>query len=168
MKKLFLPGKSIKNQPWIHQLSKEFEEPKTVIEYEHWNGKQEFDIQTELEKIAKLEGEYTVICKSIGSLLTLLANKEGILDIKRIEIIGLPYILITDVLKYDLKELFELTTQPITIIQKENDPAGGYDLVKEFLDTVEKDISIIRYEAEGEPNDTHQYEDTKYLKSLIK
>lgn len=167
MNKLFLPGKSIKNQLWIHQLSNEFEDPKTVIEYEHWSEDKEFNIQTELEKIAKLKGEYTVICKSIGSLLTLLANKEEILDINKIYIIGLPYLLITEIFKYDLKELFELTTQPITIIQKESDPAGGYELVKTFLDTVEKEISIIKYEAEGEPNDTHQYEDTKYLKSLI-
>ncbi|MCD4811657.1 hypothetical protein K8R14_03575 [bacterium] len=48
---LFLPGNAISNKDWINNLSNEFDLPKEVIHYNHWDTEEEISFDVELQKL---------------------------------------------------------------------------------------------------------------------
>ena len=169
MKYLFLPGNSKNNKDWIDSLSEEFSKPQNVVHYNHWkSGEDNIDFNIELEKISKLENsdDYTVIAKSAGCILALMIEKGEFLNIKEFFFIGFPMFYIKN-REINIKELLK-TNKPITFIQKEKDFQIGFEDLKKEISNIKQNANFVLYHKEGEPDDNHHYEDTKYLSNICK
>jgi hypothetical protein len=165
---LFLPGDSFKNKIWINKLATEFNPPKEVIHYNHWDRKEKsINFEEELEKLKNLNiGECKVIAKSIGSILTLKAIKEEILNPESCFFIGFPlyYVDKNDV---DLQKLLDIEI-PITFIQKSQDYQASFKHLKDVMSEIRnKRFNFIEYHRNDEPDDNHHYNNTAYLKEII-
>jgi len=171
MKYIFFPGNSISNKEWIHTLSNEFRSKDTmVLNYDHWEmGEKLIDFNKELEKIKLLniKDDCIAICKSAGCYLSYLSSKNNYLNVNRFVFIGYPYLWLENQ-KFNPIETLKYADEKLVIIQKEKDPAIWYADLTKILEEKGIKINVIRYERMGEDNNTHNYEDTKYLKKEIK
>jgi hypothetical protein len=167
MNYLFLPGNSKGNKEWIDSLAQEFEQPKVVIHYNHWDrGEQSIDFEDELKKIDfPISEEITLVCKSIGCVLALKAMDQRKVVPKNCFFIGFPLFYINN---HDIKSKGLLRTcKPITFIQKPKDPQAGFKHLEEEISYINNEATFIEYKCPGEPIDNHHYGNTKYLKEII-
>jgi hypothetical protein len=169
MKYIFLPGNSSHNKEWIDRLAGEFNQEKTVIHYRHWSsGDKDIDIDFETDRISKLNitEDCIAVCKSAGCYLSYTLQKRNILNIKKFVFIGFPYswLEMKDINPVDM--LKGIDTEVI-IIQKSKDPAIQYEQLDRIIKENNIDARLIEYTREGEPEDNHSYEDTKYLRDII-
>jgi hypothetical protein len=168
MKYIFLPGNSFKNRKWINRLATEFNPPKEVIHYNHWEREEkDINFEEELKKLKTLDiGECRVIAKSIGSILSLKAIRKGILNPEKCYFIGFPLYYV-DKNNVDLQKLLNIEI-PITFIQKPQDYQASFKQLKEVMSEIkDKNSNFIEYHQDDEPDDNHHYNNTAYLKQII-
>lgn len=171
MQYIFFPGNSISNKEWMNTLSLEFNSrDNLVLSYTHWDkGDKQIDFNQELEKIKLLniENDCIAICKSAGCYLSYLASKKNFLNIKKFVFIGYPYLWLEN-LKLNPTEALNYSNNNVLIIQKEKDPVIGYEELSKRLRENSIKGEVIKYVRKGGAIDTHHYEDTGYLKKIIK
>jgi predicted alpha/beta hydrolase family esterase len=167
MKYIFFPGNSIGNKEWIDRLAYEFEDPKEVVHYSHWDrGEKSINFDEELKKInISPAEECTVVAKSIGCILALKAMEQRRFNPKEFYFIGFPLFYVNN---HDIKSKGLLKIgKPITFIQKTEDPQASYKQLKEEVEYIKGDANFIKYELDDEPIDNHHYDNTAYLKQII-
>lgn len=170
MKYIFLPGNSAKNRVWIDSLANQFnKDSKEIIHYSHWeSGEEDINFELELNKLRKLniKDDCIAVCKSAGSYLSYIANKENVLNIKKYIFIGFPYSWL-EMKGIDPVEMFKAIDQEVLIIQKREDPAIPFEKLKIIIEKNGINAKMIEYIREGEPLNNHSYEDIEYLKEII-
>ena len=140
MNALVLGGMSPRHKEWVQQVAEalqpHFDEVR-FLDYDHWDiTGAEMDVEHELARAADLAkdyGEYVVVAKSIGTVLTTLGNARGLLAPKRCVFLGFPYNAALELPQ--LNELAKaLPSLPfITFVHNEHDPLGEADTVKQFM-----------------------------------
>lgn len=162
---LILGGNTSNNVTWIKNITNEFKKDNKVnsIHYNHWNTDQELDIDLELNKIKEIlknQQDYTIIAKSVGSIISLIGIKEKIIKPKNIIILGLP-LRYVERKNIDLMPLINnaLNNTNIYIIQQKDDPIGKYEEVKQIVPNNIKVFEI--------PGHFHIYGNLKLIRSII-
>lgn len=162
---LILGGNTSNNLDWIYKFTKEFKKNNKVknIKYNHWNTNNLLDFEVETNKVInelKEFKEYSIIAKSVGSIITLKAIKNNLIKPKNLIILGLPlrYIERNEI---DINELlnYAKTKTHIIIIQQKDDPIGKYEEVTKLIS---KDIKVISI-----PGHYHIYGNVKLIKEII-
>lgn len=169
MKYLFLGGNSIKNREWIKKLADEFNNPKIILEYLHWEKENEnISFEAELKRLEKLgTGKYTIVAKSAGCVLALEAIERNIIDVEKCFLIGVSFHLLKRVGDGEYNNILLESKIPITFIQKLNDPHIGYEELKKIMGNINSNNKCVLYDKSPEADNNHYYADTKYLKDLI-
>ena len=140
MNALLLGGMSPRHKEWVRQVAEalrpHFEEVR-FLDYDHWDvAGAEMDVERELARAAELAkdyGEYVVVAKSIGTVLTTLGIFRGQLKPARCVFLGFPYNTVLE-----LPQVTELAKAlprlPYTVfVHNEHDPLGEADVVKQFI-----------------------------------
>jgi len=170
MEYIFLPGNSAKNRVWIDSLANQFnKDSKEIIHYSHWeSGEEDINFELELNKLRKLniKDDCIAVCKSAGSYLSYIANKENVLNIKKYIFIGFPYSWL-EMKGIDPIEMLKEIDKEVLIIQKSKDPAIPFEKLKIIIEKNVINAKMIEYTREGEPLNNHSYEDIEYLKEII-
>ena len=162
---LILGGNSKKNIPWLNKIIKVFNKDYKTngIYYDHWNNANEINFDIELSKLEKLHSEvkdYSIIAKSIGSIISLMGIEKNIIKPKKIVIMGFPIELIKQV-NFNIEPLIEsaINKTEILIIQQKYDPIGSYSEVVNFLPSNIKVVEI--------PGHYHVYSNMNIIKPII-
>jgi hypothetical protein len=158
MNVLILGGESPRHKAWVRQVAEAVASQfgtVAYLDYKHWDTGEPTDIEHEIQaaaNIAKDLGEYIVIAKSIGTVITTLGNARGVLHPKRCVFLGLPLGAARriDGVVPGMKLL------PATVfIQNSHDPLGSADEVKSFISLYGNDSALCLATA----GDTHDYAD---------
>lgn len=166
MKLLLLSGNSKSNEVWIKEVADKFanrfDEIK-IASYEHWQTGQELiNFEKERLKLKELVGgwnEYLIFAKSVGTLLTLAGIKDGILKPKGVLMCGIPRSFADRVHFEEVDKCWQDVSCPITVLQNDQDPVGGYDSVKEYLQKYYPNASLVKTVG-----NTHDYLDLELMK----
>ena len=169
MNALLLPGMSPRHREWIRQLAEaikpHFGEVR-FLDYAHWDTPgAEMDLEREIHQAAELAkdlGEYVVIAKSIGTVLTTLGTARGMLAPQACVFLGFPLNVVHDLL--EAGELAEALKQlpPTAFVHNQNDPLGTADEVRAYL----AKNAPAKYEIIPTPGDTHDYVDFNQMIQL--
>lgn len=162
---LILGGNTSNNLSWINKYTKEYQKNNKVksIKYDHWNTNNKIDRELELNKVItelKEFNNYSIIAKSVGSIITLTGIERNLIKPDNLIILGLPLLYIKNN-EIDIISLLEKAKKEtnIMIIQQKDDPIGKYTEVKEL---VPKDIKVIEI-----PGHYHIYGNIKIIKDII-
>ena len=171
MRIILLSGQNISNKEWIENVEKKFQEKYSntkISYYDHWEkGKEKADIELETKKFLDIvnssDEEYILFAKSIGSIIFFNSLKDLVKKPKGVLIVGMAYNL-GKKLNYDFTDLEKYTSYPVNVYQKEFDPAGFYDEVRNVNGG---NVTVNKYECIGEENNNHRYENYDYLLELL-
>jgi len=162
---IILGGNSSKNIKWLKQMEVTYKNDYNVygVYYDNWFNNTDIDFEIELKKLENLTKalkEYTIICKSAGSIITLKAVDKEMINPSKIVIMGLPLRFI-DIINIDIKNLLNRAknNRKILIIQQKDDPQGK---AKEVHEIIGNDIELIEI-----PGHYHTYTKYKNIKELI-
>ncbi len=172
MKLILLSGNHKSNIEWIekvHSQVGDLFDSAEILYYQHWkfedSDQSDIDLDLEIKNLKLIIPEdenYIIFAKSAGSLLTLKAINENLINPKKVFIVGFPYS--WGRLKgYEFESWLENISQPITFIQKTSDPAISYKELKTHLSN-HKNLNYELIEVEG---DSHYYENIEELKCII-
>ncbi len=172
MKLILMSGNSLKNREWIYLVEnalKPLFSQTYVMVYEHWAQAQPMaDIDLEAAKLATLaqsfNEDYAIFAKSIGSVITLKDIVAGKIAPQQLVITGLPLNLINE-LGLDIADWLKSLTMPTLIIQNSDDPVGSFANLANISAEAVQQAKLKLIKIPG--NNTHDYDDLKYLKSLI-
>lgn len=166
MKLLFFSGNSLRNRDFAHEAEaklKDMFEATYIQEYKHWEtGKEWIDLPHELEvlKGSNQTGEYGVVAKSIGTVLTVQAITQSIIKPKFLLLLGLPLGYITKDYPEFGQALVDINL-PTVIIQNDNDPVGTAQDAQAYLPETLKQCLITTI------GQTHDYEDYPLLREQL-
>lgn len=171
MRILYLPGNTANHKEWVDKLAKDTDISleKDILHYKHWEtGDQIINFDTELERLRDLvkDDEYIVVGKSAGCALGLMAYKQKIVNAKRFIFLGFPYLWL-EKLGIDPKELLSNIDKPVLFLQKPHDPVIGLCDLKERIVDMNNLFTFLEYKREGEADDNHGYDDTKYIGDIL-
>lgn len=156
---IYLPGNSTLNKDEKDMFQKAFKAEGVdhyAHEYAHWEDESlEYDKDREVEAIqlqldSKLEDEYGIFCKSIGTYTAVELISEMEQKPEFIVFMGIP----TGIGEKELarfQEVLQDLDTAIYLIQNDNDPYGPLEEVYQVLDGLDYEEMII------EDNDTHRY-----------
>ena len=159
MNALLLPGNSSRHSAWAEDLKKAVHPHFDAVKaqhYRHWQTGEEwadvdYEIETAKESADTLE-PYVIIGKSIGTVIAVKGTAEGLLQPKKLVLLGVP---IQGGAKKDIfLEWLKRLNIPIYIIQNANDPLGSFADVKAAFETAGQHVRFIEL-----PGDTHDYLD---------
>lgn len=160
MKILAIPGKMPATEPWLLKILSATYWHKDTIEmhrFSAWDNDQAFSVEKEISFLPS--GHFdVVITKSIGSLITLKAQKTISWD--RLVLIGVAWSLFSESDR-ELLPALDDKELPILIVQENHDPFGSY---AEVAAEVAGKHNICCIEVKG---DRHQYTDTALIGQLI-
>lgn len=169
MKVLILGGNSRRHYDWTRQLGAYFVTAGHEIvlhDYRHWaTGDETTDVDYELAQLASLmndEKDYAILAKSIGTVITVLGVKQGVLRTSRCVLLGIPYkVAVGQLADFDA----DLKLLPSTIVlQNEYDPYGSAEEVASHLAVVQNPaIKLIET-----PGDTHDYTDFAFIEAQLR
>lgn len=162
---LILGGNSKKNISWIKNITKIFNKEYKVNEiyYDHWNNDSEINFDIELSKLEKLHNDikdYSIIAKSIGSIISLMGIEKQIIKPKKIVIMGYPIGLIKRT-NFNIEPLIEsaIKETEILVIQQKHDPIGKYE---EVVKELPSNIRVAQI-----PGHYHVYNNMNVIKLII-
>lgn len=162
---LILGGNSKKNISWLNKTIKVFNKDYKTngIYYDHWNNDNEINFDIELSKLKKLHNEvtdYSIVAKSIGSIISLMGIEKNIIKPKKIVIMGFPIKLLKQV-NFNIDPLIEcaINKTEILIIQQKYDPIGSYNEVVNYLPG---NINVVEI-----PGHYHVYNNMDVIKPII-
>ena len=168
MNAVVLGGMSPRHHEWVSQMTETLKPECEVVQslnYRHWEQPgSEMDVAYEIARVAELVeglGEYVVVAKSIGTIVTTLATTRGLLSPKRCLFMGFP-------LKLVVVEFPEMASAlpllpPTTFLHNEHDPLGGAEVVGAYIEAHAPKI----YSLQTLPGNTHDYVDFDLVKQLV-
>jgi alpha/beta superfamily hydrolase len=172
---LLLPGNSKSNKDWIDKLAedfgKHFEEIK-VFHWDHWNkwertGNWKQETENAIEAVKDWEN-YIVLSKSFGDLVALALAQKAENKPSKMYLLGFP-VKFAENLSFPTKSMLADCPSELVFIQKDRDPACGYDDLVEYLKQFDvPKYETLKYHVDGEPDDTHHYGSSERLLGLIK
>lgn len=171
MRILFLPGNTPIHREWVKKLADDTNTSlkKDILFYKHWDtGESTINFDTELEKLKTIikEDEYIVVGKSAGCALALMAYKQNIINVRNFIFLGFPYLWLEN-LRINPKELLNNMNKEILFIQKPLDPVISFNDLKNRIGDMNNLFTFLEYIREGEDDNNHGYDDTKYIGSVI-
>lgn len=168
MNLILLGGNSRNNKKWIETVEvyiKPFFETTTLLNYDHWQtGEWMISLNKEKEKLVEITkgmGSFAIFAKSAGSLVTVKAISEKLINPDKCIFVGVP-------LKWARKNNFDVDTwyknysTPTLAIQHVSDPFASSQELTEFLTSLTSTVQI-----ETLPGDTHDYDEFDTMTKLI-
>lgn len=154
---LILGGNSKHHYDWVRELAKALKSGKrkvVFLDYKHWQTDGSILIDDEINSAAELGdelGEYIVVAKSVGTIITALGVADGKLKPAGCLLLGMP---LTIIKEYYPDFADKLTSLPRTVyLQNAEDPYGSAEMLEEYLE----DKSPADYHMVTVPGDTHDY-----------
>lgn len=150
MKTIILPGFSPHNKEWAYDVKNKsgFKGKVLVHEWLHWkNGLSSLSLKKEIETISKEIGDESVnfISKSVGTRVTVNLLPLFRKNIKKIIFCGIPLRGFGDKTRKLFKEeLGSFPSQKLIVFQNEKDPFGRYEIVKKFVEGINKKIKVVK------------------------
>lgn len=169
MKLVILPGNSKSNKEWSEKIANTFSEffPDQYIQaYSHWDeGKEVIDFDMEAGRLKEnvKNGEFYIIAKSAGAMLTIYSVSKNLIKPAKCVFLGLP-ILWAEELNFDIKGWFQKFNVQTLVIQNSNDPVTSYSELKKFVDNNDLSNTLTLIETAGID---HKYDDLGESRSLI-
>lgn len=152
-KLIVLSGNSIKNKAWGEACVEHFHSwfgEVYMQYYAHWEeGTNEIDFEGELQKLSeevkrsKVGTEFVVFAKSVGSLITLIAVKRGIIAPKQCVFFGMPLDLAAEGLFKDDWSPLSKFTIPSLAFHNDHDPTANYEFTKNKLAELSSVIQLV-------------------------
>lgn len=159
MNVLIFGGMSPRHEQWVRDvadaLSPHFKRVR-YQDYQHWGDGSEMDLEYEIEQAVQLAagfGEYIVVAKSIGTVLTALANAREVINPERCVFMGLPLKAIENDIPAVAGALPKLP--PTVFLHNEADPLGSSEAVRAYVEA----HAPLRYDFQTLPGNTHDYID---------
>ncbi len=167
MNALLLPGNSQRHEKWIEDLRKALASHFDITEtqhYRHWqSGEEKADVDYELS-VAQSKADqlkpYTVIAKSIGTVIAAKGTAEGKLHPNKLILLGIP--INGGAPQAPFREWLEKIKLPIVIVQNTNDPLGSFSDVRSAFEFKNRNILYVEL-----PGNTHDYLDFRAIENLI-
>lgn len=160
-----LGGESPRHQEWVRQVAEVLKpafEHVAFQDYRHWADGSTTDIDHEAAEAAKIAaglGEYVIVAKSIGTVITTLGIGKGSLAPSRCVFLGLPLGAVRRI--PGVVEGIKLLPQTI-FVQNAHDPLGSADEVKSFVGV----HGNSQASTLATPGDTHDYADLSLIAKL--
>ncbi len=170
MKLIIVPGNSQAQKEWSEKAKEavgDFFEETKVLSYSHWETSEpiiNFDL--ELNKLASLSegmGDYVVVAKSAGTLLTMRAVSEGKIFPKKCLFLGVP-IKWAEYHKFEVKEWIQNFHVQTLVIQQESDVTCS----AQELEVAFNELSVADFKMNSIPGGDHSYSDWDFLRSEVK
>jgi hypothetical protein len=171
MNYLILGGESQQNGQWVRGLTDAMHPIAghvNFLDYRHWAAETAgpINVETEIDRFARLAGNYdnyAVIAKSIGTVVTALANARGLVRPERCFFLGFP--LKTVETEFPEVEQAVPKLPPTTFIQNLNDPLGRFFRVRDYVrkNNPERDD----FDYKQIPGATHDYPDFGLVARLV-
>jgi len=166
---ILLPGNSLRNKIWIHEVAETLLPLFSTIEvqeYKHWETKEPvINLSKEadrLQSIAVRHNPYGIFAKSAGALLALKAIHEKKIKPEFCIFVGTALEWGTSIgLPLDL--WFTNYTVPTLFLHKTSDPVTSYATLVAFL----REKGTTDYISIEIPGDTHEYEDMSFIKHQV-
>lgn len=171
MKAILLGGQNILNREWVENIKKRLDskfDEVLIQEYKHWqNNEPKADVVYEsdqlLSTIGKIDGDYCVFAKSIGSVIFFNASKSLAHKPKFAILFGVPKQMAFEA-GYDFVDLKNRVDFSVEIYQKRHDPFGNFEDLKVIAG---KTVRVNEYVGPGEPDNDHDYANLEYIEALI-
>ena len=164
-------GEALPSQAWAEVIAsglaaRGLDSRPPVLQYHHWQDtSREFNLQEEslrLGELARAEAApYSIFAKSIGTIVTLNAVRQGLVMPRKIIMVGTPYEWVKQ--KYPLTELLEGYKVPTLFVQATDDPAGRYEGLEELLKT----RGVENYQTLEVPGANHGYPDVDLVCNVV-
>ncbi len=165
---IFLGGNVKENINWLKLMRDNFDDDYNVYDmhYNHWQTGSEINFDKEIKKLTKLISDaklvkYSIVAKSVGSILTLKAIFQEKINPSSFIMLGLP-------LKYLERNLIDIKDElkyaslksKTMLIQESKDPIGSYD---EVVGRIPQNIKVFKING-----NTHEYNNVNEIKPLVK
>lgn len=166
MQALILGGQSPRHHEWVRQVADALQpsyERVAFLDYRHWGAGGDIDVAHEVDAAAKLAvglGDYVIVAKSIGSVVTAYGIMGGQLAPKRCVFLGFPL----SVVRQSYPQVVDaFTTLPPTVfVQNEHDPLGSAQAVRQYV--TEARAPAAQFVVT--PGETHDYLDFLQIQKL--
>jgi predicted alpha/beta-hydrolase family hydrolase len=166
MNVLVLGGMSPRHHEWVRGVAEALKphmEEVVFLDYRHWQTGEEMDIEYEITQTVALAarlGEYIVVAKSIGTVITTLATSRGMLSSQRCLFMGFPLSVVEQYLPEVAEALKDLP--PTTFLHNEADPLGSSKAVQAYLGA----HTPPHFDFKVLPGSTHDYVDFNLITQL--
>lgn len=165
MDALIFGGESPRHQQWVRDVARTLQPHFSAVkflDYRHWSEGGPTDIEFEIAAAAKLaatSASYTIVAKSIGTIIAVLGIGTTVLRPTRCVFLGLPL----GVLRRmpGVIDAIRLLP-PTTFVQNEHDPLGSTEEVASFIDVHGNHLATVL----KTPGDTHDYVDFEQIAAL--
>ena len=166
MNALILGGQSPRHQVWVRQVAESLQpyfQVVTFLDYRHWQDDSEPDVAYEMEQASKLAatlGEYVIVAKSLGTVITTRAVEKQMLNPAQCVFLGFPLEVVNKTYQDIAAKLASLPAT--TVVQNTYDPTGSFELVEAYV----KMHGNRRVNCLETPGDTHNYIDFALIAKL--
>lgn len=166
---IILPGNSKEyNEQWLYDSEKTYKDlfdSTTVHVYESWKtGGATADVQVEVEKLSeeakKLAGDYVILAKSIGTIITMTAVGQGKISPKKCIFVGCPW----GGKQGEFETLISKYKVPTLFIQQTDDMFFKHAQLEEVI----KKYGIKNYDLIEIGGNNHAYDNYDGIKQRIK
>lgn len=141
---IILPGNSVKNRQWGEAVVEHYREQfdaTFMLTYDHWEtGEETMEFSKEVKKIEKQVKDWpnstdiTIIAKSSGALLALLAINQGVVVPAKCVFFGIPFDLASQtIFKNDRSPLQDFNI-PTIAFHNDDDPVADYAFTKKIIE----------------------------------
>ncbi|MAG52365.1 MAG: hypothetical protein CMH62_00210 [Nanoarchaeota archaeon] len=161
MKAIILPGNSKKsNEIWVDELKDGlmscFDEV-TAMHYDHWNSGEDMDFESEKRKakeiLGGINGDYAIIAKSVGIVITMTLIKEEKTTPKYCIFSGLPMDEDTTGPFTELKNMLKRYSIPTVFIQNPDERFIKPEQLREVL----SNLGVKKFEVVNGKGQEHSY-----------
>jgi predicted alpha/beta hydrolase family esterase len=169
---IILPGNSKEfNEQWLYdseEAYKDLFESTTTHVYESWKtGDEIADVKVEADKLTKeaekLEGDYVILAKSIGTIATVTAIGLGQISPKKCIFVGCPWGSFSE-RQGEFESLISKFKVPTLFIQQTDDMFFKYA----ELEKVIKEAGLENYNLIEIEGNNHAYDNYDKIKQMVK
>jgi predicted alpha/beta hydrolase family esterase len=165
---LILGGQNPRHYKWVRQLSARLEPVVNRVEfidYENWSNSQstlnrDYEIEKITSAVNKLSSPYTIIAKSIGTVLTLKAISVRKIQPANLILLGIPLEFFKR--QPELVKALQLVSWS-TVVQNSGDPLGNAKIVFDYFHTFKIDNCTYK----SLPAQTHDYLDFDLIANIL-
>jgi hypothetical protein len=166
---LILGGNSKRHYEWIREVKNALEPLVSEVrlhDYKHWvEDEPEANVEYEISAAAKTAeglGDYILVAKSIGTVISTLGISKGLLKPKACLFMGVPLSVIPERFPNFNEDLAKLPR--VTFLQNASDPLGASTELEEFINIQPpKDWQLTSF-----THNTHDYADMELIATLTR